>query len=134
MSREYAEGRIREALKLHKGNATKARQQITAWTFEDPKLLQALARPHLTGIIAYAVDRVINHSGEEQAEEPQIPDMPQALNMAPDTFGREILKALSSNNTSVFGRENIVPSGRKQASQSHIDAMKNIAKKKKDDR
>jgi len=133
MSREYAEGRIREALKLHKGNATKARQQVTAWTFEDPKLLQALARPHLTGIIAYAVDRVINHSGEEQAEEPQIPEMPQALNMAPDTFGREILKALSSSNTAVFGRENSAPSGRKQASQSHIDAMKNLAKKKKKD-
>ena len=131
MSREYAESRIREALKNAKGNATKARQQIMAWTFEDPKLLQALTRPHLTGIVAYAVNRVINRQ-ETEEDEAAIPDIPESLNMAPETFGKEILKALSSSNTPMFGQEMSAPSpGRKQASQSHIDAMKSLAKGKK---
>ncbi len=131
MSREYAEKRIREALAMHKGNATKARQQIAAWTTEDPKLLQALARPHLTGIVAYAVSRVINHL-EDEHEEVAIPDMPQNLNMGPESFGREILRALSSTHTPMFGRDGGAPPATpKQASQSHIDAMKSLASKKK---
>ena len=129
MSREYVEGRIREALKQHKGNPTKARQQIAAWAAEDQRLLMGLAKPHLTGIIAHAINRVVSRMDHE---EEHIPDMPQSLDMAPDTFGKEILKALSSQNTAVFGKENSAPStGRKQASQSHIDALKNIASKKK---
>jgi len=134
MSREYAEDRIREALKLAKGNATKARQQIIAWTATDARLLQALAKPHLTGIVAHAIDRVIYHqaTGDESEE---IPATPRPLNMEPDTFGKEILKALQSSDTARFGQEGAVPSTKRpKASQSHIDAMKKIAgKKKKDD-
>ncbi len=133
MSREYAESRIREALKLAKGNSTKARQQIMAWTFEDARLLQALARPHLTGIVAHAINRVVYHQDMVEGDEEDIPEAPQSLDMAPDTFGKEILQALQSTNTAQFGRESAVPPvGRKQASQSHIDAMKQIARKKKD--
>lgn len=131
MSREYAERRIKEALALSKGNATKARQQIIAWTNEDPKLLQALAQPHLTGIVAHAVSRVIYRQEVEEVE-PEIPEVPQTLDMAPDTFGKEILKALASENTALFGRETSAVTGRpKPASQSHIDALKQIASKSK---
>lgn len=129
MSREYAERRIKEALNLTKGNATKARQQIIAWTNEDPKLLQALAQPHLTGIVAHAVSRVI-YRQEIEEEEHEVPEAPQALDMAPDTFGKEILRALASENTALFGRETgAAPSRPKQASQSHIDALKQMASK-----
>ncbi len=131
MSREYAEKRIKEALAHAKGNATKARQQIIAWTNEDPKLLQALAQPHLTGIVAHAISRVV-HMQEVEEVEHDIPDAPQSLDMAPDTFGKEILRALASDNTAMFGRDTgAVPVGRKQASQSHIDALKQIASKSK---
>lgn len=131
MSREYAEKRIKEALVIAKGNATKARQQIIAWTNEDPKLLQALAQPHLTGIVAHAISRVVYRQEAEEVEE-DIPEAPQSLDMAPDTFGKEILKALASENTVMFGRDTgVVPAGRKQASQSHIDALKQIASKSK---
>lgn len=131
MSREYAEKRIREALNLSKGNATKARQQIIAWTNEDPKLLQALAQPHLTGIVAHAVNRVVYKQGVEDHDD-HLPEVPQSLDMAPDTFGKEILKALASENTTIFGRDNGAgPARRKQASQSHIDALKQIASKSK---
>lgn len=127
MSREYAEGRIREALKQSKGNPTKARQRVIAWTYEDPKLLQALAQPHLTGIVAHAVSRVVH---KQDIPEVDAPDMPESLDMAPETFGKEILAALQNSNTAMFGQESSAPSGRRpQASKSHIDALKHIASK-----
>lgn len=134
MSREYVENRIKEALKLSKGNPTKARQQIIAWTFEDTKLLHGLARPHLTGIVAHAVNRVIYHQHMEE-DAPEIPETPQPVNMEPATFGAQILKALQSENTATFGRESAapLPPRRKQASQSHIEALKAMASKKKRD-
>lgn len=133
MSLEYAEKRIREALKKAKGNPTKARQQIIAWINDDPKLLQALARPHLTGIVAHAVNRVIYREGLE-AEQEDIPLSPKKLDMPPATFGQEILKALQSNNTPQFGREAAVPPvRRKQASQEHIDALRRLARKNESD-
>ncbi len=131
MSREYAEKRIKEALTIAKGNATKARQQVIAWTNEDPKLLQALAQPHLTGIVAHAISRVV-YKQEIEEVEPEVPDVPQSLDMAPDTFGKEILKALASENTALFGRDNGASQPRrKAASQSHIDALKHMASKSK---
>lgn len=133
MSLEYAENRIREALKKARGNPAKARQQIIAWTFEDTKLLHALARPHLTGIVAHAVNRVIYRENIE-AEQEDIPQTRQKLNMPPATFGQEILNALQSNNTPQFGREGVAPPvRRKQASQEHIDALRRLAKKKNDE-
>jgi hypothetical protein len=133
MSREYAEKRIRDALKQAKGNATKAQRQVIAWATSDMRLLLALCQPHLTGIVAHAVNRVI-HRQEAEDHAPEIPDMPQSLNMGPETFGKEILRALQSNNTAQFGREeSAAPVSKKQASQSHIEAMKKLARKKKDD-
>lgn len=129
MSREYAEKRIREALKLAKGNATKARQQIVAWTNEDQKLLMALTKPHLTGIVAHAINRVVTRieNGADGAED--IPDVPASLNMPPETFGQEIMNALKNSNA-VFGHEGGAGAGKRgQASQRHIDAMNRIAKK-----
>lgn len=134
MSREYAESRIREALTLAKGNPTKARQQIIAWASQDQRLLMALAQPHLTGIVAHAIGRVIQNQGLEH-EVDDIPASPAALNMAPDTFGKQILNALASSNTPVFGLEASAPSSRpKKASQSHIDALKQMASKNKTDK
>ena len=129
MTRDYVETRIQEALRQHKGNAGKARQQVMAWASEDQRLLFGLAKPHLTGIIAYAVSREINKAGRPDGTE--APAATPKLNMAPDTFGKEILKALSSHDTPVFGHEAGAPgTGRKQASQSHIDAMRKLAAKK----
>ena len=91
MSREYADKRIREALRLAKGNVTKARQQIMAWTNEDPKLLQALTKPHLTGIAAHAINRVVSSMESGMDETDEVPDIPAPLNMPPETFGQEIM-------------------------------------------
>ena len=135
MSRDYAESRIREALRLSRGNPTKARAQIIAWAGEDQRLLMGLAQPHLTGIVAHAVNRVIYlQSMEETAEQEPIPARPQPLNMPPDTFGRQILSALSSGSTAVFGQDRGVTSHPKKASQSHIDAIKQMASKNSTDK
>ena len=58
MNREYAEKRIRDALKASGGNVTAARQQVIAWAFDDTKLLHELVAPHITGIAAHAVNNV----------------------------------------------------------------------------
>lgn len=133
MSREYAESRIRDALKLARGNATKARQQVIAWAKEDQRLLLALAQPHLTGITAHAINRVV-YRQEHEFDHEDIPATPQRLNMPPDTFGKEILQALSSSSTPIFGQDvGAPPPRRKQASQSHIDALKAMARRSKKD-
>ena len=130
MSREYAESRIAEALRLSKGNPAKARQRVIAWTYEDPKLLQALAQPHLKGIVAHAVNRVIHR---QEIGEMEAPEDPQKLDMAPESFGREILQALQSKDTPMFGMESYGPSGKRgQASKRHIDALKKMARKNDD--
>lgn len=136
MSREYAENRIKDALKQAKGNPTKARQQIIAWTYEDTKLLHELAQPHLTGIVAHAVGRVIHRLDIEEGQKTEVlPEMPEALDMAPGTFGEEILRALDDTHSVQFGRESgAAPVRRKKASQSHIDALKQIASKSKNNR
>lgn len=134
MSREYAEDRIREALAQCRGNATKARQLIIAWSTQDQRLLLSLAQPHLTGIVAHAVSRVI-YRQSHLVEEEDVAAGPLALNMAPDTFGKEILSALSSSDTPVFGLEGHTAQPRpKKASQSHIDALKQMASKNKADK
>ena len=132
MSREYAENRIREALRLAKGNATKARQQIVAWTNEDPKLLMALTKPHLTGIVAHAINRVLTRIESGAGEPEDIPETPTTLDMPPETFGQEIMQILKNSHTVTFGHESSsgAPAAhRGQASQRHIDAMNKIAKK-----
>jgi hypothetical protein len=132
MSLEYAQGRIKEALRLSKGNATKARQQIIAWCYDDQKLLLALARPHLTGVVAHAINRVTyNQNLQDEAE--ALPETPEGVDLTPATFGQEILKSLQSSNTPMFGFEgNVPPVARRKASKSHIDNLKRMAERRAD--
>ncbi|MDB5490719.1 MAG: hypothetical protein JWO78_568, partial [Micavibrio sp.] len=122
---------IREALKLTKGNPTKARQQVIAWAVEDQRLLLGLTQPHLTGVVAHAINRVIYREGTEQEAEEIMPT-PKSLDMGPETFGKQILNALAGRNTPIFGMEGTTPSSHPtKASQSHIDAMNKLAKNSK---
>ncbi|MCC6598140.1 MAG: hypothetical protein IT559_05075 [Alphaproteobacteria bacterium] len=137
MSLEYAENRIREALKLTKGNQAKARQQIIAWACEDARLMQALARPHLSGIVAYNVERVASgradarHEAEKNIAAPKASPKEKAAPKK-ENFGLEILKAAAGQDTQIFGLEDTgAPQKRGQASQAHIDALKSIASKSK---
>lgn len=137
MSLEYAESRIKEALKLHKGNPAKAQQQIIAWIYEDAKLLHALAKPHLSGIVAYNIERVASGRSDPQkkqapkSEKPVSTSAPRkpaaAAASKPEAFGLEILKAVAAK-PEIFGLEDLgAQKKRGAASQRHVDAIKAIA-------
>lgn len=127
MSWEYVEKRVKEALKLTGGNATRARQMVIAWTNEDSRLLQGLAQPHLTGIVAHAVSRVIN-----KKEQPEvIPPTPQEEEDPAHEFGMQILRTIASGSTAQFGLEGAERPQKKQAaSQRHIDAIRQLTGRK----
>jgi hypothetical protein len=135
MSSEYAENRIKEALKLSKGNQAIARQQLIAWAFEDAKLLQALTKPHLSGIVAYNIERVASGRASA-AKQPQAAQKPVQKTSAgkaakPEQFGLEILKAVAGK-PEIFGLEDFgAPQKRGAASPRHIEAIKAMAAKSK---
>lgn len=141
MSREYVENRIRQALKQHNGNAYNAKKQIMAWTYEDVKLLQYITKPHLSGIVAYNIERVISAIEEEErapkkAQQPANSDMPTQqqkpkVKTSPktkkeDAFGMQLLKAVAGS-SEVFGFDSGRPSRRPTASKRHSDILRHIA-------
>jgi hypothetical protein len=127
MSREYAEKRIKEALHLTRGNVAKARQQVIAWTFDDMKLLHALTKPHMTGIVAHAVGRVA--SGKADPQEVPLPEHRAELDQE-GSFGMDILKTIAGGETNQFGQEGYGRPIKKQgASQQHIDAILKMVEK-----
>lgn len=129
MSLEYAQTRIKEALRLAKGNKTKARQQIIAWTYEDPKLLHELTKNHLTGIVAYHLERVA--AGKAEPQKKAVPKAKKpAQKKKEDAFGMEILKAVASSDSQMFGFTE--PGGsRRQVSQNHMNAIRQMAARAK---
>jgi len=133
MSLEYAERRIAEALKLTRGNQARARQQVIAWALADDKLLQALTKSHLSGIVAYNIERVASGraAAARKSQKPKVANA-QKTNKEAD-FGVELLKAVASSSSEVFGLENGSSGvGRPgQVSQNHINAIRAIASKTK---
>lgn len=133
MSLKYAEGRIKEALRLSGGNAALARQQVIDWAADDSTLLLALTKAHLSGIVAYNIERVM--SGRAEAAKRKDPPPQEAKAAAPerrDDFGLEILKAVASSSSAIFGLEDTgVPQKRARASRQHLEAMKAIVTKNK---
>ncbi len=130
MSLEYADKRVVEALKLMDGNQAKARQQIIAWALSDAKLLQALTKHHLKGIVAYHVERVASGRSVKPQTTPSKPK--KATAQPDDAFGMEILKAVANSSSAVFGLEGYSsPPRRGQASQQHINAIKQMAERSK---
>ena len=131
MSREYAEKKIKEALHLTRGNAVKARQQLIAWAMDDHKLLKELTGPHMIGIVAHAVGRVI--SGKTAPENVPLPQNKE--DMDNDSFGMDILKAIAGGDTAQFGQESYGRPVKKQgASQQHIDAIQQMINKGRSDK
>jgi len=136
MSLEYAERRIAEAIKLAKGNTTRARQQVIAWALTDEKLLQALTKSHLSGIVAYNIERVASGRAAA-ARKAQKPIAKKPANTAKpnqkEDFGVELLKAVASSSTEIFGLENGSAGIKRpgQVSQNHINAIRAIASKTK---
>ncbi len=129
MSINYTENRIKEALRLHNGNTNDAKKQIFAWLYEDHKLLLDITRPHLNGIVAYAVQRTLNRmlkTDDEILEE----EAHEAANSSSkkDQVGKDILKGFISKEAAQFGQEAYaIPLKKKAASQKHVDVMHMLA-------
>lgn len=137
MSMEYLNRRIKDALKMSGGNRVKARQQIIAWTFEDNKLLHTLTKPHLSGIVAYNIERVASGRADAAAqkatEATKKPLQPAPKGRKPESkeeqFGLEILKAVAGS-PQIFGLEDPgAPQKRGGVSQKHLDAINAIINK-----
>ncbi len=131
MSQQYAQDRIKEAIRLSKGSKTAANQLVIAWAAEDHKLLWALTKAHLTGVVAYNVERVASGRADRAAAAKAAPTAkPRAQQDKP--FGRELLKAASSGEGAIFGLEGYTaPSRAGQASQGHINAIHQLASRSK---
>ena len=123
MSKEYAESKIKDALKLCNGNLGLARQQIVALAQEDSELLKAIVRPHLDGIVAYQVERVASGRAEKEDKHPDMP-----LPAIDEEFGMKLLRAAVAQDVKVFGRDDMHhPRKRKIASKQHIEAIHKMA-------
>lgn len=141
---QYLISRIKEALYNASGNKAKAMQQIIAWSAADHQLLQALTRSHLSGIVAYHVDRVTsgaietNQAPQTNHAPNQIGSIPKAQPRQPvpgqgqeqgNAFGEALFQAASNQKTAQFGLEGHATATPREenASQRHIDAMRHIA-------
>lgn len=139
MAQSYLQSCILDALEKAKGNETKARALIASQALEDDQLLLALAKPHLSGIVAHAVGRIaiqVKAKKNRKAEEalPPIPKAPAKGTKIKkeNEFGLDLLQALGGANVPKFGSEDAAPRvAKKQASQQHVNALKLMAAKSK---
>ena len=130
MSKEYAESKIREALRSSGGNIARARKTIVSAAQSDHDLLRALTSPHLDGIVAYQVERVASGRAELEKRHPEAPPPKTEEN-----FGMELLRAVAASEAVVFGQQNPMGTRKRGASRQHIDAIHKIASSRpKDDR
>ncbi len=132
MSKEYAEDKIREALRMHGGNIALARQQVMNWANDNARLLQGLTRPHLDGIVAYQVERVASGRAELEKRHPSAAAEPKPN----ENFGMDLLRAVAAADAAIFGQESSSNSGKRvSASKQHIEAIHKLAaSRSKDDR
>lgn len=131
MAISYLEQAVTEALKKSKGNQTKARAHLIEQIKDDEKLLRAIATPHLNAIVAHAVNRIaIQQKSKKTKSEDETP-LPKGAK-AQAGFGLDLLKALGGQNVPKFGSEDAAPPLRKkEASQTHVNALKLMASKSK---
>lgn len=126
MGESYTESRLREALERAGGDEARAARLILGWVSDDPRLLFGLTRPHLSGIVAWAVSRAARRKSEPEAEPP--PEQPSFDSLPGDAFGKELLKAVAFGKPAKFSQEAFAPQVKKPgASQRHIDAIRRIA-------
>lgn len=125
MTDKQLQDHIEETLARAGGSRSRARMMLLDEVARDPDLLYALTRPHLNGIVAYAVDRAIRKKESEPPAPPPAPDLKAAPGEA---FGKELLKALALGDPARFGEESFAPlAPRTPASQRHIDALRRMA-------
>lgn len=147
-SSNYVLSRIKEALYNSNGNKAQAMRQVLSWAGTDMQLLQGLTRAHLSGIVAYHVDRAaagraggageMRSAGAKKKTPPAepiarraTPKVGQRRMVSPSQgspFGQEILKAASNTRSQVFGLESYEsPVPAQPTSKRHEDVMRHLA-------
>jgi len=129
MSLDYTQNRIKEALRMHDGNVVEAQKQIHAWLYEDHKFLLDMTRPHLKGIVGYALQRTLNRMTKSDDELLEDAAQDAVTSSSPkDKVGKDILRGFASKEAPLFGQESVAaPLRKKAASQSHIDTINLLA-------
>ncbi len=137
MVNDYADGKIQDALKHAGGSQTQARKTLLEWALKDQMLLISLTQQHLGSIVAHAISKASagNDGRIERAprKKKQAPAMakPVTVNIPPESFGKDLLKALSGRDSVRFGMESAtgrpIVTARKKASQQHIDTLKKLS-------
>ena len=129
MSLEYVERKIVEALKQSSGNTARTRALLIEWAMEDQKLLLGLTKSHLSGITAYNIERVVSGRAAKARAQAKPKQKSKDTEVAGADFGLEILKAVASTSSEVFGLENNPPLSKRkgQVSQNHVNAIRAMA-------
>ncbi len=120
---EIVEKEIQLALKKSGGNELRTRQLVAAMALEDPELLKALAKPHLVGITAHAISRVLRGKKD-------LSSVSDSGSQQDEAFGMNILRTFADGETAQFGQEQYARPVKKQGvSQSHIDAIREMVER-----
>jgi len=133
MSREYAMSRVRDALEKSDGNHLKAQRLLMSWVEKDQSLLLGLVTPHIQSIVSHAINFV-----GQQPKAAAAADVAATLDDGEaGEFGAAVLESLQGGrNEGGFGFGEPAPRGvvsrPGKASQSHVDAIHQIAGKKTD--
>lgn len=130
MTKSYAQERLLEALAKSRGNFSAAKRLIMTWAASDHKLLLELTGPHLTGIVAHALNRTQQNKSLAAVKRPSRPVT--ASKDPNEKFGKELLKTFATDKPVKFAEEGFsAPIKRPAASQAHIDAINLLAGKPK---
>jgi hypothetical protein len=119
MSSSYAERKLVEAIAEAGGSPTAARRLVLAWAARDPRLLQELTQPFLTGIVGHAVDRAIRTMPKVRKPQPAGSLGASALD--------GVIRALSEN-FAHSDRPQAEEAARPAASAAHADVIRGLAK------
>lgn len=89
---DYAQSRVRDALKEAKGNVPQAQRLLLAWMDFDELLLRAIAEPHLRSIAGYALQSQLFDEAEEKhaaQKSAAVADVPKAVKKQATAPGKE---------------------------------------------
>lgn len=133
MSGTYAEDKIKEALRMNSGNLALARAQVMAWAAQDARLLYSIAKPHLSGIVAFQIERVASGRADRDHKEKNVVvenKVSVQQKYKEEDFGLDLLRAVAASDAVVFGHENIsTPVKKSGVSAQHVNAINIIAAK-----
>lgn len=132
----YLDKCVSQALAQSGGNAASARKILTARAKLDARLLQAMASPHMVGIVSYHVDRILRKAKAGDIPKPRkakTPLPPPPKNMQQNEFTNALRGAIEDHKGQIFGQEQIAKGSRSkiQASNRHISALRAIANGRK---